>query len=45
MGPTNTRVYRVAVYFKGNRLAEAEGPSIQQAQMKAAESALNKREG
>ena len=28
MGPTNTRVYRVAVYFKGKRLAEAEGPML-----------------
>ena len=45
MGPTNTRVYRVAVYFKNRRLADAEGPSIQQAEMRAAEAALNKCEG
>ena len=45
MGPTNTRVYRVAVYFKGKRLADSEGPSIQQAEMRAAEAALKKCEG
>lgn len=39
-GPTNTRVYSVAVYFKGERLAKAEGPSIQMAEMNAAKLAL-----
>ena len=39
-GPTNTRVYTVAVYFKGDRLAKAEGPSIQTAEMNAAKLAL-----
>ena len=39
-GPTNTRVYTVAVYFRGQRLAKADGPSIQAAEMKAAEYAL-----
>ena len=39
-GPTNTRVYTVAVYFKGERLAKAEGPSIQTAEMNAAKLAL-----
>lgn len=40
MGPTNTRLYTVAVYFKGKRLAEAKGHSIQQAEMNAAKVAL-----
>ena len=40
-GPTNTRVYTVAVYFKGERLAKAEGPSIQCAEMNAAKIALD----
>ena len=40
-GPTNTRVYTVAVYFKGERLAKAEGPSIQTAEMNAAKIALD----
>lgn len=45
LGPTNTRVYTVAVYFRGKRLATADGHSIQQAEMKAAEVALeNSRE-
>lgn len=40
IGPTNTRVYTVAVYFRGKRLATANGHSIQQAEMKSAEAAL-----
>ena len=40
-GPTNTRVYTVAVYFKGDRLAKAEGSSIQTAEMNAAKLALD----
>ncbi|KAJ9598269.1 hypothetical protein L9F63_011090, partial [Diploptera punctata] len=40
-GPTNTRVYTVAVYFRGNRLAKASGHSIQQAEMNAAKEALD----
>lgn len=40
MGPTNTRLYTVAVYFKENRLAQATGHSIQQAEMNAAKKAL-----
>ena len=40
MGPTNTRVYRVAVYFKGKRLADSEGPSIQQAEMSGGSSSV-----
>lgn len=40
MGPTNTRVYTVAVYFRGKRLASSSGHSIQQAEMKAAKAAL-----
>ncbi|XP_065156894.1 ribonuclease 3 [Atheta coriaria] len=39
-GPTNTRVYTVAVYFRGRRLASAVGHSIQQAEMNAAKKAL-----
>ncbi|XP_068249808.1 ribonuclease 3-like [Palaemon carinicauda] len=39
-GPTNTRVYTVAVYFRGRRLAKASGHSIQQAEMNAARDAL-----
>lgn len=40
MGPTNTRVYTVAVYFRGKRLASSSGHSIQQAEMMAAKAAL-----
>lgn len=40
MGPTNGRKYTVAVYFKGVRLSQANGHSIQQAEMNAANSAL-----
>ena len=41
-GPTNTRVYTVAVYFRGSRLAKDQGHSIQQAEMNAAKIALEK---
>ncbi|XP_072938509.1 ribonuclease 3 [Epargyreus clarus] len=41
LGPTNTRVYTVGVYFRGRRLAAARGHSIQEAEMNAAEQALN----
>ncbi|KAM3961500.1 LOW QUALITY PROTEIN: ribonuclease 3 drosha [Aphomia sociella] len=40
LGPTNTRVYEVGVYFRGKRLAAARGHSIQEAEMNAAEHAL-----
>jgi len=40
IGPTNTRVYNVAVYFKDRRLATGSGPSIQDAEMSAASNAL-----
>lgn len=40
MGPTNGRRYTVAVYFKGVRLSQANGHSIQRAEMNAANSAL-----
>lgn len=40
IGPTNTRVYNVAVYFKDRRLATGSGPSIQDAEMSAANNAL-----
>ncbi|KAG8259534.1 hypothetical protein J6590_011829 [Homalodisca vitripennis] len=45
MGPTNTRIYTVAVYFKGRRLAKASGHSIQQAEMNAAKKALKNSQG
>ncbi|XP_050344502.1 ribonuclease 3 [Nymphalis io] len=41
LGPTNTRVYTVGVYFRGERLAAARGHSIQEAEMNAAEQALS----
>ncbi|CAL4099996.1 unnamed protein product [Meganyctiphanes norvegica] len=40
-GPTNTRVYTVAVYFRNKRLAKASGHSIQTAEMNAAKEALS----
>ncbi|KAH9500714.1 hypothetical protein Btru_076335 [Bulinus truncatus] len=43
IGPTNTRKYVVAVYFRGKRLARGTGHSIQQAEMAAATQALKKR--
>uniref|UniRef100_A0A5S6PYK6 RNase III domain-containing protein n=1 Tax=Trichuris muris TaxID=70415 RepID=A0A5S6PYK6_TRIMR len=39
-GPTNTRVYKVAVYFRNNRLAVGYGQSIKDAEIDAAETAL-----
>ncbi|KAK0420167.1 hypothetical protein QR680_014549 [Steinernema hermaphroditum] len=39
-GPTNTRLYRVGVYFRGKRLADGSGHTIHVAQMNAAENAL-----
>lgn len=44
-GPTNTRVYTVAVYFRSRRLASATGHSIQQAEMNAAKKALHISQG
>lgn len=45
IGPTNTRIYTVAVYFRSKRLATATGHTIQQAEMNAAKQALeNSRE-
>ncbi|XP_045499974.1 ribonuclease 3 isoform X2 [Colias croceus] len=41
LGPTNTRVYTVGVYFRGRRLAAGRGHSIQEAEMNAAEQALS----
>ncbi|CAK1582794.1 unnamed protein product [Parnassius mnemosyne] len=41
LGPTNTRVYTVGVYFRGTRLAAARGHSIQEAEMNAADLALH----
>ena len=40
-GPTNTRKYTVAVYFRGKRLATGTGHSIQMAEMHAATNALS----
>ncbi|KAI8432215.1 hypothetical protein MSG28_004666 [Choristoneura fumiferana] len=45
LGPTNTRVYTVGVYFRGARLAAARGHSIQEAEMNAAEQALEQAHG
>lgn len=45
IGPTNTRRYKVAVYFKGERLATGTGHSIQQAEMSAACNSLEERSG
>nr|SZF06515.1 Ribonuclease 3 [Psoroptes ovis] len=39
-GPTNTRIYEVAVYFRDSRLATGKGHSIQEAEMNAATNAL-----
>lgn len=39
-GPTNTRIYVVAVYFRDERLATGNGHSIQEAEMNAATNAL-----
>ena len=44
-GPTNTRKYLVAVYFRKERLATGKGHSIQQAEMDAAATALNDHTG
>ncbi|KAK2161647.1 hypothetical protein LSH36_112g01031 [Paralvinella palmiformis] len=43
-GPTNTRKYTVAVYFRGKRMAVGEGHSIQQAEMDAASNALQNKQ-
>ncbi|GFS04262.1 ribonuclease 3 [Elysia marginata] len=42
IGPTNTRKYVVAVYFRGKRLARGSGHNIQQAEMAAATLALKR---
>lgn len=44
-GPTNTRIYDVAVYFRQERLAVGSGQSIQSAEMAAAQAALEKCKG
>lgn len=44
-GPTNTRIYIVAVYFRGKRLSKGSGHSIQQAEMDAANNALASSKG
>jgi len=45
IGPTNTRRYHVAVYFRGERLATGIGHSIQQAEMNTAANALREKAG
>ena len=45
IGPTNTRRYHVAVYFRGERLATGIGHSIQQAEMNTAANALTQKAG
>ncbi|XP_078736374.1 ribonuclease 3 [Lampetra fluviatilis] len=42
LGPSHARTYTVAVYFKGERLGCGTGQSIQRAEMKAAQDALEK---
>ena len=44
-GPTNTRKYTVAVYFRGERLDKGVGRTIQQAEMNAASNALEHKAG
>ena len=44
-GPSNTRRYTVAVYFRGERLASGCNYSIQGAEMEAAAAALSKHRG
>ena len=44
-GPTNTRRYTVAVYFRNKRLATGIGHSIHLAEMDAAEKGLNQNKG
>lgn len=44
-GPTNTRKYHVAVYFRGDRLGTGIGHSIQRAEMNAAANALKEKQG
>ncbi|KAL8611812.1 hypothetical protein ACOMHN_053533 [Nucella lapillus] len=43
LGPSNTRKYIVAVYFRGERMATGTGHSIQQSEMAAATNALKMR--
>lgn len=45
LGPTNTRVYKVAVYFRDQRLETGSGHSIQEAEMDAASNALKAAKG
>jgi ribonuclease-3 len=45
VGPTNTRIYTVAVSFRGDELARASAPSIKQAEMDAAKVALETQRG
>ncbi|CAK9296022.1 unnamed protein product [Gordionus sp. m RMFG-2023] len=42
IGPSNTRRYKVGVYFRNNRLSVGWGRSKQQAEMEAAEAAISK---
>ena len=44
-GPTNSRVYTVAVYFRDQRLACGSGQSIQAAEMQAAKIGLDNCKG
>ncbi|PIC50510.1 hypothetical protein B9Z55_001381 [Caenorhabditis nigoni] len=39
-GPTNNRIFRVAVYFRGERLSSAAASNMHTAELKAAENAL-----
>ena len=44
-GPSNTRYFTVAVYFRGKRLATGSASSIQSAEMDAAAAALKGHRG
>uniref|UniRef100_A0A1I7U6F2 Ribonuclease 3 n=1 Tax=Caenorhabditis tropicalis TaxID=1561998 RepID=A0A1I7U6F2_9PELO len=39
-GPTNNRIFKIAVYFRGQRLATATGSNVHKAELKVAEIAL-----
>ncbi|EGT54266.1 hypothetical protein CAEBREN_32072 [Caenorhabditis brenneri] len=39
-GPTNNRIFRVGVYFRGERLSTGAASNVHKAELKAAESAL-----
>lgn len=44
-GPSHSRHFTVAVYFRGERIGKGEGTSIQKARFNAAENALQENKG